>query len=75
MPLSHIFMPVLVGAERVFAVVDVDRGDLIQTKHFIKVCQHSLIILYDIVTRVVDMTGIQAYPQMFGIVDTVVNCF
>ena len=57
--LSDLFMAVLMAAERILAVVDVNRLQFFQTDDPVKFLQHLVQMMDDIVTGVIDMAGIQ----------------
>ena len=64
-------MPVLVRACRVEAVIDVQSAQLFQAYDVVKLLQHPVKIIYDIIACVADMACVQADPYLVLYLDTV----
>ena len=75
MAFAKIFMTVLVGVPFVLAVVDVEGSDLIQPKDLVKLIHYSIIIIDNIISGVVDMAGVETYPELFWMAAAIINRF
>ena len=65
-PLADLGVPVLPGAGRVHAVVDVDRLQPVQPHHPVQLLQHPVQVVDNVVARVGDVAGVQADPHFVG---------
>ena len=64
MAFADFFVAVLVAGRRVFAVVDMDGLEPIQTDNPVKLGNHAVQIVDDIVAAVGNVAGIKTYPQL-----------
>ena len=55
-------MAVFAGSQDVLAVIDMKDRDLVLSQPFVKLFHNAFKIRYDIVTCVIHVTGIKAYP-------------
>jgi len=62
---TDFFMAVLVAAERVFAVVEVDRLQARKTNRTVKLLQYTVKIVNDVITAIADVARIQTDAQLF----------
>ena len=59
-------MTVLVGAERVHRVVEMDGAQTAQAHHAVELVKHAVEVVRDVVAGVPHMAGIQAHAEMVG---------
>ena len=62
--LSDLFVTVLVAGERIFTVVHMNRPQTAQPDHAVKLLQHTIQVVDNIVSRIVHMTRIKTYSHM-----------
>ena len=68
-------MAVFVGTAWIFAVVNMECGDLIQTQDPVKLIHNSCVVVDQIITCVADMASIKAHPQLVRVETTIVDGF
>ncbi|MNJ54439.1 hypothetical protein D3C77_498780 [compost metagenome] len=56
-------MAVFSGADGVFTVIDMNNRNSVQTNQLIKFLKHAIHIIHNIITGIMDMTGVQANRQ------------
>ena len=65
-PFSDFRMSVFAGAERIETVVEMDGFQPGKSDYFIKMIQHLIKAMNNIISSVPDMSGIKAYSHMIG---------
>ena len=70
---TDIGVPVFSGAANILAVVDMEDCNLIFPEKMVKIFNDTIKIMDDIVTTVMSMAGVEAYPKLLVISDTIVN--
>ena len=66
------------AAERIFAVIEVDRFQAVQPDHTVKFLQHIVQMIHDIISAVADMAGVETDAELFlpfGAVDDLPQLF
>lgn len=72
--LSDIGVAVLVTTALVFAVVDVKYGNLILSDQTVKLPNHTVKIMHDVIAGIMDVTGVKADAQPVVLHDAVIDC-
>ena len=63
LPLANILVPINFRAEGLFAIVAVNRVEVLQTHDSIKICPDAVVVVRDVVASGKDMAGIEAYSE------------
>ena len=66
-------MTVFACAARVLAVIDMENRNLLLSNHFVELCHNPRKIIDNIISCIVDMTGIKAYSEFIIIFDPLIN--
>ena len=69
--LADFFVPVLVCAEDIFRVIQMDCLKLIKADNFVKLLKNSVWVIGNIVSAVMDMAGIKANANAVLVLDPV----
>ncbi len=67
----YFFMPVLSASKIVFAVIQMNRFQILHPDNSVKLFQYGVKIISNIIAGIKYMTGIQADSQFLGTGDTV----
>ena len=59
-------MAVLVGSDWIFAVIQMDSLQSVQTDYAVKFLQDAVQVVYDIITGIPYMAGVQTDSYLFG---------
>jgi len=62
-PVSYGFVPVFMALKGILSVVDMDGFQSVQTNHPVKFFQNLVGFIFDVITRIENMTCVQAYAQ------------
>ena len=60
-------------SKRIHAVIDMKYCDLSKSKHLIKVLEYSFIIMYQIISGIIHVAGIKAYPEPLFFMNPLIN--
>jgi len=71
--LPYFFMAVLLAGKRIFAVVQVDGPQTVKAHGPLKGIQHAVQIVYQIISAVVDVAGVQTHAQKLRVLHAVNN--
>ena len=63
---ADLFVAVLVGADRIFRIVEMDRLEPVKPYHAVKLRQHPIGIAGNVVSAVAYVAGVKAYPDMIA---------
>ena len=63
--LAELFMAVLVGSAWILAVIKMDCFQPVQADHLIKMIQNAVKIVYQVVSSIPGMAGVEANAQFF----------
>ena len=72
--IAELFMPILMGTAVVLAVVEMNRGQAVQTDHTVKLCQDPVEVMHEIIARVPDVTGVQTDADLFPMISRRADC-
>ena len=70
---AQIFMAVFFGASGIFAVINMEYGNLFFADDLVKLVDNAVKIADDVITAVVGMAGVKAYAELIIICDPVID--
>lgn len=70
---AKIGMPVFGGTPLIFAVIDMEDGNLVFSQEAVELLDHTVKIMDDVITAVVGMAGIEADAQLVAAGDSIVD--